>query len=148
MTNKSLRDYINLIETVEQGVAEGSAQEPTIHDYHRARDELSKIPKGTDEHTQAVIDIQKLLKAVIAAEKKQQQGVAEGYDSEELANEVYAEFERIYPNLARRADERTIHAAIMDVLNYGGDNDPGALAQDVARAVKQQMQQGVVEGKK
>jgi hypothetical protein len=74
------------------------------------------------------------------------QDVAEGYDSEELANEVYAEFERIYPNLARRAHERTIHAAIMDVLNYGGDNNPGALAQDVARAVKQQMQQGVAEG--
>ena len=74
-----------------------------------------------------------------------QQGVAEGYDTEELANEVYAEFERTYPNLARRADERTIHAAIVDVLNYGGDNDAGALAQDVARAVKQQMQQGVAE---
>jgi hypothetical protein len=64
----------------EQGVAEGLEQEPTIHDYHRARDALSRIPKGTDEHTQAVIDIQKLLKAVIAAEKKQQQGVAEGQE--------------------------------------------------------------------
>ena len=74
------------------------------------------------------------------------QGVAEGIDTEELANEVYAEFERIYPNLARRADERTVHAAIMDVLNYGGDSDPGALAQDVARAVKQEMQQGMSEG--
>jgi exonuclease VII small subunit len=73
------------------------------------------------------------------------QGVAEGYDSEELANEVYAEFERMYPNLARRANERTVHAAIMDVLNYGGDSDPAALAQDVARAVKRNMQ-GVSEG--
>jgi hypothetical protein len=74
-----------------------------------------------------------------------EQDVTEGYDTEELANEIYAEFERIYPNLARRADERTIHAAIMDVLNYGGDNNPGALAQDVARAVKQQMQQGMLD---
>ena len=73
------------------------------------------------------------------------EGVTEGRDSEELADEVYAEFERIYPNLARRADERTIHAAIMDVLNYGGDSNPGALAQDVARAVKHDMQQGVAE---
>ena len=73
------------------------------------------------------------------------QGVAEGYDSEELANEVYAEFERIYPNLASRADERTVHAAILDVLNYGSDNDPSALAQDVARAVKRDLQ-GVAEG--
>ena len=75
-----------------------------------------------------------------------EQGVSEEIDTEELANEVYAEFERIYPNLARRADERTVHAAIMDVLNYGGDSDPSALAQDVARAVKQEMQQGVAEG--
>jgi hypothetical protein len=76
------------------------------------------------------------------------QGVAEGSDSEELADEVYAEFERIYPNLARRADERTIHAAIIDVLNYGGDSNPSALAQDVARAVKRDMQPGVAEGEK
>ena len=81
-----------------------------------------------------------------ATRKLKGQGVAEGIDTEELANEVYAEFERIYPNLARRADERTVHAAIMDVLNYGGDSDPGALAQDVARAVKQEMQQGMSEG--
>ena len=74
-----------------------------------------------------------------------EQGVVEGLDTEELANEVYAEFERTYPNLARRADERTVHAAIMDVLNYGGDSNPSALAQDVARAVKQEMQQGVAE---
>jgi hypothetical protein len=73
-------------------------------------------------------------------------GVAEGYDSEELANEVYAEFERIYPNLARQANERTVHAAILDVLNYGDGSDPGALAQDVARAVKRDMQQDVAEG--
>ena len=76
---------------------------------------------------------------------KFEEGVAEGHGSEELANEVYAEFERTYPNLARRADERTVHAAIMDVLNYGGDSNPSALAQDVARAVKQEMQQGVAE---
>ena len=62
-------------------------------------------------------------------------------DTEELANEVYSAFESTYPNLARRADERIVQAAIMDVLNYGGDSDPGALAQDVARAVKQQMSQ-------
>ena len=76
------------------------------------------------------------------------QGVAEGHDSEDLANEVYAEFERSYPNLARRAHERTIHAAIMDVLNYGGDSNPSALAQDVARAVKRDMQQGMAEGQR
>jgi hypothetical protein len=81
-----------------------------------------------------------------AKAKASQQGVAEGSDSEELADEVYAEFERTYPNLARRADERTIHAAIIDVLNYGGDSNPSALAQDVARAVKRNMQQGVSEG--
>jgi hypothetical protein len=77
---------------------------------------------------------------------KDEQGVAEGSDSEELANEVYAEFERIYPNLARKANERTVHAAVMDVLNYGGDSNPSALAQDVARAVKRDIQQGVAEG--
>jgi len=79
--------------------------------------------------------------------KREEQGVAEGSDNEELADEVYAEFERTYPNLARRADERTIHAAIIDVLNYGGDSNPSALAQDVARAVKRNMQQGVSEEK-
>ena len=83
---------------------------------------------------------------VITARGPEEQDVAEGVDTEELANEVYAEFEMMYPNLARRADERTIHAAILDVLNYGGDNNAGALAQDVARAVKQQMSQGVAEG--
>jgi hypothetical protein len=76
------------------------------------------------------------------------QGMTEGIDAEELANEVYTEFERIYPNLARRANERTVHAAIMDVLNYGGENDPAALAQDVARAVKRDVQQGVAEESK
>jgi hypothetical protein len=79
-------------------------------------------------------------------EKHKGQGVSEGSSGEELANEVYAEFERMYPNLARRANDRTVHAAIMDVLNYGGDNDPAALAQDVARAVKRNMQ-GVAEDK-
>ena len=87
-----------------KGVAEGSAQEPTIHDYHRARDELSKIPKGTDEHTQAVIDIQKLLKAVIAAEKKQQQGVAEGLNEppvsyREMINSVQKQYTKWYSEL-------------------------------------------------
>ncbi len=78
----------------------------------------------------------KLTNGAIADVQGQEQDVAEGYDSEELANEVYAEFERMYPNLARYANERTVHAAILDVLNYGGDNDASALAQDVARAVK------------
>jgi hypothetical protein len=80
------------------------------------------------------------------ADEEDEEDVVEGYDGEELANEVYAEFERMYPNLARRANERTVHAAIMDVLNYGGDSDPAALAQDVARAVKRDIQ-GVAEEK-
>jgi hypothetical protein len=84
--------------------------------------------------------------AGVMIKKLDQQPVSEGYDEEELANEVYAEFERIYPNLARRANERTVHAAIMDVLNYGGDSNPSALAQDVARAVKRDIEQGVAEG--
>ena len=74
------------------------------------------------------------------------EGVMENHDTEELANAVYAEFERIYPNLARKANERTVHTAIMDVLNYGGDSNPSALAQDVARAVRRDQQQGVTEG--
>jgi hypothetical protein len=73
-------------------------------------------------------------------ERRMKQGVEEDSAGEELANEVYAEFERMYPNLARRADDRIVHAAIMDVLNYGGNNDPAALAQDVARAVKRNIQ--------
>jgi len=78
----------------------------------------------------------------------QADGLDEGFNGEydDLADQVYAEFERMYPNMARRADDRVIHNAIMSVLNYGGDNDPGALAGDVARAVKQQMQSGVEEG--
>jgi hypothetical protein len=72
--------------------------------------------------------------------------IVESYDEEDLADQVYAEFEMIYPKLARRADERTIHAAIIDVLNYGGDSNPSALAQDVARAVRRDMQQDIAEG--
>jgi hypothetical protein len=88
-----------------------------------------------------------VLQAIAVIRKQRRpKDVAESYDNEELANEVYAEFERIYPNLARRANERTVHAAIMDVLNYGGDSNPSALAQDVARAVKRDMQQGMAEG--
>lgn len=75
-----------------------------------------------------------------------QDDIAEGVDGEELANEVYAEFERIYPKLASRANQQTVHAAIMDVLNYGDDSNPSALAQDVARAVKRDIAQGVAEG--
>lgn len=77
--------------------------------------------------------------------KHANEGMSEGRNNEELANEVYAEFERIYPNLARKAHEHTVHAAIMDVLNYG-DGDISALAQDVARAVKHDIQQDVSEG--
>jgi hypothetical protein len=105
-----------------------------------------ELRNGNAEMTISTIGGQDIQNPYVPVTRRPEQGVAEGYDSEELANEVYAEFERIYPNLARRAHERTIHAAIMDVLNYGGDNNPGALAQDVARAVKQQMQQGVAEG--
>jgi len=72
--------------------------------------------------------------------QQQSSHIAEDRDSEELANEVYAEFERMYPKLASRTHERTVHAAIMDVLNYG-DSDISALAQDVARAVKQEHNQ-------
>lgn len=71
---------------------------------------------------------------------RQAKSVSENYDSEELANDVYAEFERIYPHLARRAHERTIHAAIMDVLNYDNASNPSALAHDVARAVKRDVE--------
>jgi biopolymer transport protein ExbD len=71
---------------------------------------------------------------------KKKKSVSENSNSEELANNVYAEFERMYPRLARRADERTVHDAIMDVLNYGDDSNPSALAQDVARAVKRNTQ--------
>jgi hypothetical protein len=95
----------------------------------------------------------KMMKAKVAdrvgrhPEPNLPEGVNGEYDDEAgLADQVYAEFERMYPNLARRADDRVIHNAIMSVLNYGGDNDPGALAGDVARAVKQQMQSGVEEG--
>jgi hypothetical protein len=87
----------------------------------------------------------KLGPAGVMIKKLDQQTVSEGYDEEELANEVYSEFERIYPNLARKANERTVHSAIMDVLNYGGDSNPSALAQDVARAVKRDIEQGLVE---
>jgi hypothetical protein len=104
------------------------------------QDELKKIAAGPYKRPKDVAMYQARI-----AKLQRQQGVAEGYDSEELANEVYAEFERMYPNLARRADERTVHAAVMDVLNYGGDSDPAALAQDVARAVKKDTQ-GVAEG--
>jgi len=71
---------------------------------------------------------------------KKKKSVSEDSSSEELANNVYAEFERMYPQLARRANERTVHDAIMDVLNYGDDSNPSALAQDVARAVKRNTQ--------
>lgn len=79
------------------------------------------------------------------ARQHNHQGVAEGFDSEDLANEVYAEFERIYPKLARRAHAHTVHAAIIDVLNYGDGSNPSALAQDVARAVKRDIEQDVAE---
>ena len=151
------------IGTVDQGVAEGVAETLPMSDavkvlkhygaehFKTTSNELHFYKNGrglsvdlvwNDDATRSVT----LSSLNSATRKLKGQGVAEGIDTEELANEVYAEFERIYPNLARRADERTVHAAIMDVLNYGGDSDPGALAQDVARAVKQEMQQGMSEG--
>ena len=128
----------------EQGVAEGSVdKKPYPKTWHDVDPKISKLvdTMSPEEKVKKGYANPSILK------KNKQQGVAEGHGSEELANEVYAEFERTYPNLARRADERTVHAAIMDVLNYGGDSNPSALAQDVARAVKQEMQQGVAEGK-
>ena len=127
-----------------KGVAEGSGdKKPYPNTWHDVDPKLGKqVDKMSPEEK-----VKKGYANPSILKKNKQQGVAEGHGSEELANEVYAEFERTYPNLARRADERTVHAAIMDVLNYGGDSNPSALAQDVARAVKQEMQQGVAEGK-
>ena len=129
--------------TPKQGVAEGSVdKKPYPKTWHDVDPKIGKLvdKMSPEEKVKKGYANPSILK------KKKEQGVAEGHGSEELANEVYAEFERTYPNLARRADERTVHAAIMDVLNYGGDSNPSALAQDVARAVKQEMQQGVAEG--
>jgi hypothetical protein len=109
-----------------------------------ARGDAKKAADWDDEGMRLAKRAEKRAGGIAKATTKiAKQGVAEGSDEEDLANEVYAEFERTYPNLARRADERTIHAAIIDVLNYGGDSNPGALAQDVARAVKSNMQQRV-----
>jgi hypothetical protein len=142
--------YIKDIVAMRQGVAEVSQQ--TLQSYRKKAakqksDALDVADRpDTDDATWVKnINIASKRKDGIAAANKRL-GVGEGSDSEELADEVYAEFERTYPNLARRADERTIHAAIIDVLNYGGDSSPSALAQDVARAVKRNMQQGVSEG--
>jgi hypothetical protein len=104
---------------------------------------------GTSDVSGWVRDVIRMLselpdESMSDVDRLEEQGVLEGSSGEELANEVYAEFERMYPNLARRANERMIHAAVMDVLNYGGDSDPAALAQDVARAVKRDIQ-GVAE---
>jgi hypothetical protein len=104
---------------------------------------------GTSDVSGWVRDVIRMLselpdESMSDVDRLEEQGVLEGSSGEELANEVYAEFERMYPNLARRANERMIHAAVMDVLNYGGDSDPSALAQDVARAVKRDIQ-GVAE---
>lgn len=147
-------------EPATEGVAEGSEQiSSMIQQYEDMVELVYDLPPGRKKNI--TINKRDALEAQIEAmpggkealrnwaksyNDAMDEGVAEGIDTEEFANEVYAEFERIYPNLARRADERTIHSAIMDVLNYGGDNNAGALAQDVARAVKQQMQQGMAEG--
>ena len=126
----------------EQGVAEGlSDTQKKIEDTINKLEDRLKHAKSGEQWDRISARIERLQ----AGLNRSKQGVAEGYDSEELANEVYAEFERIYPNLARKANERTVHAAVMDVLNYGGDSNPSALAQDVARAVKQDLQQGVAE---
>ena len=130
----------------------------TLHSYHRKADsDVAKKYNVLGPQMQAgdapaanktAHKIDKRLSGLDRASDRLNKDVAEGHDTEELANQVYAEFEMRYPNLARHAHERTIHAAIMDVLNYGGDNDAGALAQDVARAVKHQMEQGVDEAYK
>ena len=122
-----------------QGVAEGLEIKIPTEDGITMQD--IRLMAGEGKLTKKTV-----LQAIAVIRKQRRpKDVAESYDNEELANEVYAEFERIYPNLARRANERTVHAAIMDVLNYGGDSNPSALAQDVARAVKRDMQQGVAE---
>ena len=123
----------------EEGVAEGSDGAVSFREMIDVVDQ--HYPKYYAELSGSDISDKQFERAIVNAYKEiiKKQGVAEGYDAEELANEVYAEFERIYPNLARRADERTVHAAIMDVLNYGGDSNPSALAQDIARAVKRDM---------
>jgi hypothetical protein len=59
-------------------------------------------------------------------------------DDETRADEIYTAFEQSYPNLARKAGDRVIQAAITSVLNYG-EGDPTALAQDVARAVRKSL---------
>jgi hypothetical protein len=122
----------------EQGVAEGAELKQAKRKYNQAAKDANADQVGAGKK----IDT---MKKSLRQKDLNKQGVIESNDSEDLANEVYTEFERIYPNLARKANERTVHAAIMDVLNYGGDSNPSALAQDVARAVKQEMHQGVAE---
>jgi hypothetical protein len=134
----SLIDYA--VKRLKQGVAEGSEIKIPTEDGITMQD--IRLMAGEGKLTKKTV-----LQAIAVIRKQRRpKDVAESYDNEELANEVYAEFERIYPNLARRANERTVHAAILDVLNYGGDSNPSALAQDVARAVKRDMQQGMAEG--
>ena len=89
MTNKSLRDYINLIETAQQGVAEGSEPEGStfknsLHTIIRVATHLEKqmgdsenFPEWESEMIGSVKDqMVKIMDYEIS--KKEQQGVAEG----------------------------------------------------------------------
>jgi hypothetical protein len=137
VSDVSYNDYADE-EDAEEDVAEAEKNPHTSALGKALYRDLSKEKKASPQQ------VQRNKERWAQRQAEREQGVAEGLAGEELANEVYTEFERMYPNLARRANERMVHAAVMDVLNYGGDSNPSALAQDVARAVKRNMQ-GVAE---
>ena len=80
MTNKSIRDYINLIEDAQrEGVAEGSkekgmaAYRKGAHDAHNDKEETNPYPSGTYDYNSYKSGYRTGL-----AHKDKQQGVAEG----------------------------------------------------------------------
>ena len=94
MNNKSIRDYINLIENAHQGVEEGSTPlgSPAWQDGYRAgiKDTTNKKPVGS----YAYCDGWKAAKKHLS-DKQKQQGVAEE-QLEETTPEAIKKVEQLY----------------------------------------------------
>jgi len=86
MTNKSLRDYINLIESNKQGVAEGSTQEYTakvIDSKNKSYTVKVSAPSEEGAKHMAVVKVRKEYGVKPEAVIIMNQGVAEGsYDND------------------------------------------------------------------
>ena len=172
MTNKSLRDYINLIETAQQGVAEGAPEllkkeMPTLRHAEKllAQNGVSKDDPDYHHHLGNTIKYLRQFGNIDLINKSDEQGVAEGslnnimsaWNSGMADDEIVKQFgQSDYDSLKRKYGSKLI--PVPDLYGYipKEPTDPvirrhrglDGLGKQLKSQIAQIKQKGVAEGKK